>query len=153
MIFTVQEITEKLNWLSNIKKQTEQEFKSYLVDKRVPLEERWKVYQKQSTEHLDVNTFAFDFFGIDLDDILSLDSNSRNMFYDYTTLLDSVKQILNTFDEKLTPLQYKLISRYINLNGKNISEISVYDTVVRQVVDAYKEEILKTGCTGIIYDW
>lgn len=154
-MFTLQEITDKLNWLNTVKEQTQKEFKSYLADKRISLEDRWKVFQRQGSKHLDT-TESFDFFGIHLEDIADLDSNSRNSFFYYDDLLDSIQYLLKSksiTNIVLTTIQKELISKHINLNNKDSFELSEYNEIVTKTINSYKEEILKTGYYGFKYDW
>jgi hypothetical protein len=153
-MFNIQEITEKLNWLTTVKEQTQKEFKTWLVDKRIPLEDRWKVFQRQGSKHLDT-TDSFDFFGIDLENIIRLDSTSRNSFFYYDDVLGSVEYILKFQNSvvNLTSIQKKLITKYYSIGDHNTLKAEEYNEIVIKTIQAYKEEILKSGYSGFNYDW
>lgn len=143
----ITDLQEKIN--KSIK-----EFKEYLIDKSVPLEERWLAFSQHG--HILPETSSCDNYGpIDLDSIHN--PPNRYQTYSYSEDVNLLEDILILCQDR-QPIYcaFKYCVRDLAKIGIIYNdEISVDDwnKQVTKFLNEIKEEVLSYGYSAYVFDW
>lgn len=152
-MFEKQDIEKNLVWLETIKTNVLKDFKTYLTDKRIPLEERYRMFNKHI--HLfpsdDTNS---DFFNLDL----SYFTNyiERNELVDYSSILDNLEYKLKATDMLELYKKEKANQELFNDlfgNIDRVASIEEWNVLAQNKINEYIEKILEEGCSGFRFNW
>ena len=152
-MFEKQDIEKNLLWLETVKTNVLKDFKTYLTDKRIPLEERYRMFNKHIHLFPNDDTTSY-FFNLDL----SYFSNyiERNELISYSWLIDNLKYNLKANDMlelyKKQELNEELFNDLFG-NIDRVATIEEWNVLSKNKINEYIEKILADGRSGFRYDW
>lgn len=144
MGISIQMITKGLLvHLLHEKQMFETEFKAFIKDQSIPLEERWDLFKFACENELFVNIKSC------YPTIKILESNHNFNWYD------------TFYIERYTTVEFTNIVERVSENLEEILEDPDYSEdfrdnypiITREELVELKEEILATGYSGFVYDW
>jgi len=152
-MFEKQDIEKNLVWLETIKTNVLKDFKTYLTDKRIPLEERYRMFIKHTHLFPSDNTNS-DFFNLDLSYFTNY--TERNELVDYSSILDNLEYKLKATDMlELYKKQKESQELFDDLFGNidRVATIEEWNVLSKNKINEYIEKVLAEGNSGFRYDW
>ena len=143
MEISIQMVTKGLLVHLLREKQTfETEFKAFIKDQSIPLDERWDLFKFACENNLFVNVESCG------GDSKILDSHSNFTWYDWFRV-DRGNTVIYT--EIIEHLEYDL-RKALDINYK-YKQLDTCLLKSQEEIDELKEEFLNTGYSGFVYDW
>lgn len=153
-MFEKQDIENNLLLLETVKTNVLTDFKTYLTNKQIPIEERYGMFVK----HIDLfpnDSTDYTFFDLDLK--YFTDYVERNELINYTWLIDSLRQKLKASDinelyEKEKYYYHSCLFNDLFGNIDRVVTIEEWNTLSQNKINEYIEKVLAEGNSGFRYD-
>lgn len=150
MDLRLEKIKEADNYLLN----TINDFKGYLKDTCICLEDRWNAFKRYS-HHLDTPTDCPDYGPIELAQLHSCPERYKTYFFvDEMEYLEDVLTLDQKRTGEYTTTKY-CMKALENIDIKLTDDMSIdeWNLKINEFINTVKEDILLKGYQGFVFDW